>query len=164
MKVLLSGEGPTDIGVTRPTAGGQQFVPGPMAWFVDRLLEPRLGYSILDMHEGGADCVRHVHETELAAGAKPGSPLLPGVRFGKGMAFFTRNAQALGLMAKREAQATGQPVIAVLFRDGDGTRAVPKEQWRQKFDSIARGFGLVEFDAGVPMVPRPKSEAWLSVH
>lgn len=26
---------------------------------------------------------------------------------------------------------------------------------------MKRGFDLVEFDAGVPMVPRPKSEAWL---
>jgi len=161
MRLLLSGEGPTDIGATRLTAQGPQFVPGPMAWFVDRLLEPRLGYSLLEQHEGAAECVRHVHESELAAGAKPGSPLLPGVRFGKGTAFFTRNAQVLGLMAQQDAKATEQPVIAVLFRDGDGTRSVPKDQWQQKFDSIARGFELVEFDAGVPMVPRPKSEAWL---
>lgn len=161
MKVILSGEGPTDLGSTRPTEQGLQFVPGPMAWFVDRLLEPRLGYSLLDLYRDGADCVRHVHESELARGAKQGSPLLPGVRYGKDTAFFTRNAQVLGLMARMEAEATAQPVVAVLFRDGDGTHAIPKVQWQQKFDSIARGFELVEFDAGVPMVPRPKSEAWL---
>lgn len=161
MRFLLSGEGPTDIGVSRPAAEGLQFAPGPMAWFVDRLLEPRLGYSFLELHESGADCVRHVRETELATGAKPGSPLLPGVRFGKETAFFTRNAQVLGLMAQQEANETGQPVIAVLFRDGDGTRSVARQQWKQKFDSIARGFQLVEFGSGVPMVPRPKSEAWL---
>jgi hypothetical protein len=87
--------------------------------------------------------------------------LLPGVRFGKGTAFFTRNAQVLGLIALEDAQFTGRPVIAVLFRDGDGTRSMPKMQWQQKFDSIARGFELVDFTTGVPMVPRPKSEAWL---
>lgn len=161
MRLLLSGEGPTDIGMTRLTAEGLQFVPGPMAWFVDRLLEPRLGYSLLELQESGADCVRHMHEADLAAGAKRGSLLLPGVRFGKGTAFFTRNAQVLGLMARLDAKQTGQPVVAVLFRDGDGTGSVPKVQWQQKVDSIARGFELVEFDAGVPMVPRPKSEAWL---
>jgi hypothetical protein len=161
VRLILSGEGSTDIGVTRPLTAGLRFVPGPMAWFVDRLLEPWLGYSALDMYESGADCVRHVHETELAAAGRPGSPLLPGVRFGKGTALFTRNAQVLGLMARQDAEATGQPVIAVIFRDGDGTHAVPRLKWQQKFDSIARGFELVEFGSGVPMVPRPKSEAWL---
>lgn len=161
MRLLLSGEGPTDIGSTRPTAEGAEFMPGPMAWFVDRLLGARLGYSILELHESGADCVRHVHEAELSAGARTGSTLLPGVRFGKGTAFFTRNAQVLGLMAQQDAEAMGQPVIAVLFRDSDGTRSVPRKQWQQKVDSIERGFELVDFGSGVPMVPRPKSEAWL---
>jgi hypothetical protein len=51
------------------------------------------------------------------------------------------------------------PVVAVLFRDGDGTNA--KKQWDEKVQSIIRGFELADFQTGVPMVPNPKSEAWL---
>lgn len=160
MKLLLSGEGPTDLGVNRPVAGGVEFVPGPMAHVVDRLLGVRLGYSLLEVHAAGGGCVSYVGESELASLGKTGSPLLPGLKFGKGTALYTRNAQLLGLTAI-EARSAATPVIAVLFRDGDGTRSVPRADWERKVASIERGFELVSFDAGVPMVPRPKSEAWL---
>lgn len=160
MKLLLSGEGPTDLGVNRPVAGGVEFVPGPMAHVVDRLLGVRLGYSLLEVHAAGGGCVSYVGESELASLGKTGSPLLPGLKFGKGTALYTRNAQVLGLTAI-EARSAATPVIAVLFRDGDGTRSVPRADWERKVASIERGFELVSFDAGVPMVPRPKSEAWL---
>jgi hypothetical protein len=162
MRLLLSGEGPTDLGQTILAVGGKEFVPGPMAWMVDKVLERyHTGYSLLETHLAGGDCVTHVHETDLAALGKPSSPLIPGVKFGKGTAFFTRNAQVLGLLAKQIAAEEEQPVLAVLFRDGDGVRATPTGEWQEKVDSIHRGFAMVECETGVPMVPRPKSEAWL---
>lgn len=162
MRLLLSGEGPTDLGHQKPSEGGMEFVPGPMAWVVDKVLERHhTQYSMLDIHLAGGDCVTHVHETELAAMGKQGSPLFPGVKFGKGTAFFTRNAQVLGLWANQVAAEEGQPVLAVLFRDGDGVRATPAGEWQSKVESMHRGFALVECDTGIPMVPRPKSEAWL---
>lgn len=162
MRLLLSGEGPTDLGHQKPSEGGMEFVPGPMAWVVDKVLEQHhTQYSLLETHLAGGDCVTHVHEAELAAMGKRGSPLLPGVKFGKGTAFFTRNAQVLGLRAKQIAAQEEQPVLAVLFRDGDGVRATSAREWQDKVDSMHRGFELVEFTTGVPMVPRPKSEAWL---
>ena len=162
MRLVLSGEGPTDLGRERPAAGGIEFVPGPMAWVVDKLLERfHTRYSMLDAHQAGGDCVAYVHETALAAFGKPGSPLFPGVKFGRGTAYFTRNAQALGLFAKQASTQEAQPVLAVLFRDGDGVKASPAGEWQEKVDSMHRGFALVECDTGVPMVPRPKSEAWL---
>ena len=162
MRLLLSGEGPTDLGQDIPTPGGVAFVPGPMAWIVDKLLERyHTGYSLLEAHQAGADCVTYVREKALADLGKQGSPLLPGLKFGKGTAFFTRNAQALGLLAKQTCAQEAQPVLAVLFRDGDGVRATPTGEWQEKVDSMHRGFALVECDTGVPMVPRPKSEAWL---
>jgi len=162
MRLVFSGEGPTDLGHERPVAGGTEFVPGPMAWMVDKLLERHhTGYSMLEAHQVGGDCITHVHEAELAALGKPRSPLFPGVKFGKGTAFFTRNAQVLGLLAKQTSAQEKQPVLAVLFRDGDGVRATPAGEWQDKVDSMHRGFALVGCDTGVPMVPRPKSEAWL---
>lgn len=139
-----------------------KFVPGPMAWVVDKVLERHhTGYSLLEAHQNGADCVMYVHETELAALGKRGPQLLPGLKYGKGNALFARNAQALGLQAKKIAVKDGAPVLAVLFRDGDGTRSTPAGEWQEKVDSMHRGFAMVECDTGVPMVPQPKSEAWL---
>ena len=162
MRLLLSGEGPTDLGQEKPTPGGVAFVPGPMAWIVDKLLERyHTGYSLLEAHQAGADCVTYVREKALADLGKRGSPLLPGLKFGKGTAFFARNAQALGLLAKQTCEQEAQPVLAVLFRDGDGVSATPTGEWQEKVDSMHRGFALVECDTGVTMVPRPKSEAWL---
>lgn len=159
--LLLSGEGRKDMGQMAPTLSGWTFVPGPMAHIVDRLLESRLGYSLLEIHAAGGACVRFVDETELARFGRPGSPLLPGIKFGKGNAYFTRNAQCLGLLAQAEQTSSRQPVLAVLFRDADRTASSPRDEWRMKFDSVTRGFAQVKFSAGVPMVPRPKSEAWL---
>ncbi len=162
MKLLLSGEGPTDIGHTRQGVDDMEFMPGPMAWFVDRILERHyLGYSMLEMHSEGGGCVAHVHKSELAHLPKPRSTLLPGTKFGKNGAYYTRNAQQLAHWAKMIEADEGQRVLAVLFRDGDGVSATPAKVWQEKVDSMHRGFALAEFDAGVPMVPRPKSEAWL---
>lgn len=161
MRLWLSGEGPSDLGAMGPGPSGDEFRPGPMAVMVDRLVETRIGYSMLDLHHAGGDCIRFIAETELAQAGKKGPLLLPGQKFGKHNTFFTRNAQALGLLAKNDALASDQPTVAVLFRDGDGTRSVAKSQWQDKFNSIQRGFELVDFPSGVPMVPRPKSEAWL---
>ena len=132
-----------------------------MAVMVDQLTEVRLGYSLLDLHHAGGDCIRFIPETALSQAGKKGPLLLPGQKFGKHNLFFTRNAQALGQLAKNDALASGQRTAAVLFRDGDGTQSDPKSQWQDKFNSILRGFELVDYPSGVPMVPRPKSEAWL---
>jgi hypothetical protein len=161
MRLWLSGEGPTDLGTMRPGLAGDEFRPGPMAVIVDHLAEARVGYSLLETHQAGGDCIRYVRETELAQAGKKGPLLLPGVKFGKHNTYFTRNAQVLGQLAKSDALLSGRPTAAILFRDGDGTRSVPKSQWQEKFDSIKRGFEIVEYLCGVPMVPRPKSEAWL---
>ena len=96
----------------------------------------------------------------MASFGKKGPTLLPGLRYGKGNSFFARNAQCLGLYAKKvSCDESGIPVIAILFRDGDGTNS--KKEWSDKVHSMRRGFGLVEFNTGVAMVPNPKSEAWL---
>jgi hypothetical protein len=163
MKLLLSGEGKTDIGHRVIHKEGWKFQPGPMAKIVDQLLNehPRIGYSLLSIHASGGDCIHFVDETELAQRAKSGPMKLPGIKYGKGTGLFTRNAQVLGLLAKEERERSNLPVVAVLFRDTDGTRSAPAKEWQEKFDSMIRGFKLAGFEAGVPMIPRPKSEAWL---
>jgi len=162
MILMLSGEGKTDMGQMTPTDKGMRFEPGPMAWMVDRLVEKRLDYSPIEVYEAGGDSVYFVDETELGKRGKRSNPkFLPGIKNGKGNAYYTRNAQTLGLLAVDLQQGKDEPVLAVLFRDTDKTISAHSDIWRMKFDSIRRGFEIVGFLNGVPMVPLPKSEAWL---
>lgn len=52
-------------------------------------------------------------------------------------------------------------VVAVFFRDADGTASADRGQWAAKFQSMLNGFEEEGFRRGVPMVPKPKSEAWI---
>ncbi len=156
MKFLLSGEGPTDIG-TR--AQDNTFLHGPMTCFIDILATPILGYSPRDIEGEHEDILVFCSKQELLERRKPSVIKLAGKKFGKNRSFFTANAQVFGSMAKQRMQEDGCPYIAVLFRDGDGSRS--KDEWQEKWDSIVRGFALEDYNFGVPMVPRPKSEAWL---
>jgi hypothetical protein len=162
MILMLSGEGKTDMGQIVPTDKGMRFSPGPMAWIVDRLAAKRLYFSPLEAYESGNDTVRFVDETELGkSGKRSSTTFLPGIKYGKATAYYTRNAQTLGLRASILQQEQKEPVVAVLFRDTDKTNSADKDIWKIKVDSIKRGFDLVDFPHGVPMVPLPKSEAWL---
>ena len=98
MRLLLSGEGPSDLGHERPVAGGTEFVPGPMACILDRLLlRHHTGYSLLEAHHPRHhECITYVHKSRLGEATKRGPLLLPGIKYGKDTAFFTRNAQVLG--------------------------------------------------------------------
>jgi hypothetical protein len=160
MKLILSGEGPTDIGDWGQSDTGEKyFRPGPMAHFVDILLTPILGYSQLDVKDGNGAHVLFIGEGELKRRGKSDPIVLRGKKAGKGSGLLTKNAQALGLIAIDEAKRFDTPVIAVLFRDGDGTQS--RDDWNEKRASIGRGFERVEFKYGVPMIPHPKSEAWI---
>jgi len=160
VKLILSGEGPTDIGDWGyGETGGKRFRPGPMTYFIDTLLRPSLGHSALEADGGRGDIVSFIDEGELARRERCDPLVLRGKKAGKGSGFFTKNAQALGLIAKNEAERMEVPVIAVLFRDSDGTQS--RDEWREKQASMSRRFERVGFERGVPMIPHPKSEAWL---
>ncbi|CAK0782352.1 conserved hypothetical protein [Gammaproteobacteria bacterium] len=166
MKLMLSGEGKTDMGQEMPGATGLEYVSGPMAYVVDRLVESRMGYSLLEMQSAGGECVQFVDKTELSKHeltkhCKSGPTLLPGDKYGKGNTYFRCNAQALALLAKSEQSKTGEQVVAILFRDADGTVSKSHDEWRKKVGAMKSGFRLANFLTGVPMVPHPKSEAWL---
>jgi hypothetical protein len=136
-----------------------------MAWLVDRVLEACLGYSVLVQRESDSDAVGFVSKSELASDAeasRPGKPrALRGLKSEKGTLYFRRNAELLGRRALSESTSTARPVIAVLFRDSDGTRSCPRNEWQQKLKSMEDGFRIAGCTTGVPMLPRPKSEAWL---
>jgi hypothetical protein len=163
MKLLISGEGPSDLGACNNALGectDGDFNRGPMAVWLARLWEKLLDYNLFDVPEA----VLYVSENALAAKAKNAGKRMQSLRGKKQVAetglYFT-NAQQLGLMAKQLAADHAVPVMAVLFRDADGTRSARGQMWKTKWDSMANGFAAAAFDFGVPMLPKPKSEAWL---
>lgn len=163
MRILLTGEGPSDIGACNNAQGSCMdgtYAAGPMAIWLSRLWEALLGYDLLTTPEA----VVFVSEGTLAQESKQSAGRLQALR-GKNKqvetGFYYNNAKQLGLMAKKLLLVSNTPLMAVLFRDTDGTRSSPGQLWQTKWDSIVSGFKAAEFDFGVPMLPKPKSEAWL---
>lgn len=108
MYFLLSGEGPTDLGVcstTGETCSGAGFQVGPLTLFVDQVVQRKHGYSPLE-----ADCFELVPESTIsarAAAVKSDSKRmgLPGKRRGKETRYFFNNARILSrIAAERIAQ------------------------------------------------------------
>lgn len=165
MILLVSGEGPTDIGATQsqqcPTPS-DEVAWGPMGMMVNRLVEPIWGYEPID--GGGmmfvAKAALSVYQRDTKA-AKRRSLVLPGRDRPQETAYFFENARTLARMAKELAESEQCRTGAVLFRDADGTRSVDKSQRDVKIRSMESGFAAEGFLTGVPMVPKPKSEAWL---
>lgn len=160
MILLLSGEGTSDMGSCRNPADrceAADFNPGPMAWIIDQLVESVWNYSPLQ-----TACVL-IPEASLARHCKEiGFPVaLPGRKRPQETAYFFKNARGLARLATQCAQIEKCPVGAVLFRDSDGTHSSSTSLWNQKFVSMEAGFAADDFTFGVPMLPKPKSEAWL---
>jgi hypothetical protein len=69
----------------------------------------------------------------------------------------------LHLLAHKKSQEIGDeiPMILVLFRDADGTASSDRGEWKDKMESMLTGFEVEQISTGVPMIPKPKSEAWI---
>ena len=163
MFFLLSGEGPTDIGSGRTTEGiceGDNFVVGPMAIIVEQIVKPCLKYSILD---GACGFVSKHHLSQRAAELKIAKKKLrlPGKKQVKETRYFFNNARVLSRIAMDIQVDRKGKVVAVLFRDSDETASAASSLWEDKRKSMLDGFTEEGFLNGVPMIPKPKSEAWL---
>lgn len=150
MFLLLSGEGASDIGAQNEIS--------PMAKFIDHWVLRRSDYSLMEI-----DCYKIVSKKELADIAK--SQLKPlsrkGKKHKKETGYFYKNVRALALLAKDESSKREIIVIPVLFRDADGTASSGRGEWKDKWQSMLNGFEAEQILNGVPMIPKPKSEAWI---
>ena len=164
MYLLLSGEGASDIGVCSPTASScdrPAFKEGPMAVMVDQLVEDCQGY---EMSHFDTDRVSFVSEAFLAENKqrpKRKAMLLKGKKRSAETRYFFENARALAKAAKIKSEEVDDQVVAILFRDSDGTASAGRGHWQDKHNSILEGFRAEEYKFGVAMIPKPKSEAWL---
>lgn len=155
MIVVVSGEGPTDIGTT-DQAG--EFQAGPMSALIDRLIEPV--WKVPPLKTG---CFAFISKHQLNKRSKASiSPALRGKKRKEfETAFFFKNARALARYASELEAEQKDCSMAVLFADADGTRSTKKSERSAKVRSMLDGFAVEDFQHGVPMIPKPKSEVWL---
>lgn len=164
MYFLLSGEGPSDIGVcdpASPSCNSEHFVAGPMAVMVDQLVEVFQGF---EMSHLATERVEYVSEKYLADNKQAPqrkAMWLKGKKKSAETKYYFENARALAVAAKAKSAKINDNVIAVLFRDSDGTASAGRGEWQHKRVSMIKGFATEGFELGVAMVPKPKSEAWL---
>lgn len=168
MIVVLSGEGPSDLGCCANTQGicnKPDFLHGPMTILVNQEIESLLGYSPL---ESTPECYIFVSKRALVDAAqdarqnKKSMSLTGKKRAEVETGLFYLNALMLGKQTNRIAIDRSDAAIAVLFRDADGTRSDSASLWQDKVKSIRQGFNDAGLGKrGVPMVPKPKSESWM---
>jgi hypothetical protein len=162
MFLVLSGEGPTDLGGcsnAQGTCSDADFSAGVMTVLADQIIEPHIGYSLRS-----TPCqLIYVGKAALCERLKalPGR-LRPtrGKKQGVETRYFFDNAAMLGRIALGVEAEREDTSIAILFRDCDSSEAHPPE-WDAKFQSMLNGFQSVGFERGVPMIPKPTSEVWL---
>jgi hypothetical protein len=149
MFLVLSGEGPSDIGI-------QDDKIGPMTKLIDQWIIRRSHYSLIE-------CEQYTifQKEQLAKKAKT-LKSFSGKKQEKETGYFFKNARALALLAKEESSKRNDiTVIIVLFRDADGTASSGRGEWQKKWQSMLDGFEIEKMLNGVPMIPKPKSEAWI---
>jgi len=153
--LVLSGEGNSDLGLF--CQYNNEFIAGSMYYIIDKIIEQKYDISYYDYKD---NMITFIPKIELI---KIGKKLPPytGKKIQKGQALFLINAITLAKIAKKRAEELDEDVIAVLFRDSDGTNSTIKGMWEDKLKSIENGFEIEDFNKGVAMIPKPKSEAWL---
>lgn len=165
MIVVCSGEGVSDLGTCTNQLGVCQddsYKLGPLTVIVDSVIEEFLGYSPRQVHFAS---YRYYSESYLGVRLSQKKQerkgfVLAGRKHGLETGLFYSNAWMLGEIAKELEEAENDSAIAILFRDTDGASKAPRDLWISKHASMSEGFKRAEFQRGVPMVPRPKSEAW----
>lgn len=164
MYLLLSGEGISDLGQCQlglTQCEDENFQPGPMSWIVDQLVENFQGYEFSHIE---SHCVCFVSKTYLTNNKAPSTKKasLPGKKHNSSReSYYHGNARTLARVARQRSEELKQDVIAVLFRDSDGTASAEQGDWVNKYNSILKGFDAENYPFGVAMMPKPKSEAWL---
>lgn len=160
MLFLLSGEGPSDIGATiRGRDGEELFDPGPLALIIDSMVEQHLNFSPISF-----GYVKHFSRPKLAAMAKSITPrpsiVIPGAKRPAGNAGDYRQAFALATLAKDIETQEKDVVVAVLFKDSDGTRSDSEKKWDYLVQAVEAAFYAAEYARGIAMIAKPKQEAW----
>lgn len=156
MLVLASGEGPTDIGKASGNCdihAPGSWEPGPMAYFIDHVIQTLFHFESL------GSAMWFLPEEALNRIARNITPMILGPH-----KEFRKSAWTLLASAYKLSQETNCTVLPILFRDTDGSRSQKRVsgRWQEKHDSIAYCLDRTGTTMHIcPMLPNPKSEAWL---
>jgi hypothetical protein len=131
-----------------------------MTVIVNQIVEARHHYSLLEPGHYGFVSRGAIEDraSELKAAKK--AIRLPGKKRAKETRYFFNNARVLARIAKDREGRLKDQVVAVLFRDSDKETA-RRGSWETKRQAVLDGFREEGFSRGVPMIPKPASEAWL---
>lgn len=155
MHLVLSGEGKTDIGLFSYENG--EFIPAPMYYIIDKIIEKKLNYSVYEDTPTEITFIPKALLIEICRSFKAFS----GKKNPQGTIEFYKNAVGLSRIVKQKcAEKNDNDVIVVLFRDKDGTNSSSSTLWNDKIKSMETAFEQEKIN-GIPMIPNPKSEAWL---
>ncbi|MDI9400439.1 MAG: hypothetical protein ACOX2U_02420 [Limisphaerales bacterium] len=150
MRFILAGEGSSDLG-SKDDQGG--FRKGAMTHIID---------AIALKHHDCSPEYEYLADVEVQR-LKKKNPRLLGNR-GREAKPHTEiylSALSLGEEANRKAKNKGEDWGVVFFKDTDGTRSASPNLWESKVRAMQSGFDSSRNPYGIPMVPKPKSEAWL---
>ena len=164
MLLLLSGEGSSDMGSCSDALGtctGFNYKPGAMAYIADKLINLYQGFEFSYIEHDSVYFVSEKHLADHKPVIRPKRANLPGKKRPKETQYYFANARSLAIEAKRLATEKNDTVLAVLFRDSDGTASSGRGEWQDKRISMKNGFAFEEYNLAVAMMPKPKSEAWL---
>lgn len=114
---------------------GDEFEPGPMAWLVDQIAAARLGVW---QHRAGAGALLEWGLERRAKALKPLS--LRGKKRRPETSYYYRNARGLAKAAAALGADSDDLIVAVLFRDADGTQSAGRGDWRSEWQSMLDGF------------------------
>jgi len=155
MHLVVSGEGKSDIGIG--SYENNTFIPAPMYYLIDKVIEKKLSYSIYDLTP---EQITFIPKVELIKECKL-IKSFAGKKRGKETGFFYKNAIGLSRITRKECKKKNDnDAIAVLFRDLDGTQSTSSDVYDKKIKAIENAFKTEKIQ-GVAMIPNPKSEAWL---
>lgn len=149
MIVLLSGEGPSDLGTAEKH--------GPLFHIINNVLEFEWGFE---------PEYQYISEAKLKNESKKldnreRRHLSRGKKMYVETKRFYKAAFVIAMEAEKLSSEKRCVVVSVLFRDSDGTNSSQRDLWERQRASMMNGFLHAEYKYGVPMIPRPKSEAWL---
>lgn len=170
MLLILSGEGSTDIGSSNGAGRHDsddllyplgEWEPGPMAHFVNEMCKE----NSIDAFNPDLGCEAFfVPETNLTKKAKVmRTKDRKYTGQGGGNHYHTNCAFVLASLAAEKKQQEGnRDTVVIFFRDCDGTRSSSQTRYTDLKNSMKRGFKQANKEVFcVPMIPKPKSEAWL---
>lgn len=153
--ILVTGEGSSDMGGSnngQSISTGEFYNLGPMALLAVRLLQK----IIPDWNEDNIDFqspnnwMTCISGNELARQAKGVSKHRPSTKLKKGFVEHANRATTMAGYAKDNGHQ-----LAFYFHDAD------KCDFDDLHQSIMLGFNGIEGVHGIPMIPKPTSEAWL---